>query len=194
MPRPNVTDQRIPQIVDAAIASFAALGLEGARMDDVAEAAGLSKAALYLYFKNKDALIQAVIERLFAPLSPALDVLNGDGSARERLQAYANVTLAAFEQMQALYPLIFELFARASRDEGARAVLQRYFALHRDTLAGAVRAGQAQGDLADVDAESFAVELLAMVEGMMLIAMVAPNVADLRAQGAAGVGRLLGSA
>lgn len=193
MPRPNVTDQRVPQIVDAAIASFAALGLERARMDDVAAAAGLSKAALYLYFKNKDALIQAVIERLFAPLSPALEVLNGDGTARERLQAYANVTLAAFEQMQALYPLMFELFARASRDEGARAVLQQYFALHRDTLAAAVRAGQARGELADVDPESFAVELLAMVEGMMLIAMVAPNVAELQTQGAAGVGRLLGS-
>ena len=46
-PRPDVSEERKQQILEAAIAVFARLGFRAARMDDVAEQAGLSKAALY---------------------------------------------------------------------------------------------------------------------------------------------------
>ena len=65
-PRPNVSEERKQQILDAAIAVFARLGFRAARMDDVAEQAGLSKGALYLYYKSKDAIIVALLQHLFA--------------------------------------------------------------------------------------------------------------------------------
>lgn len=45
--------KRPSQILDAALQVFSEKGLEGARMEDIAEVAGLSKATIYLYFPSK---------------------------------------------------------------------------------------------------------------------------------------------
>ena len=49
-PRPDVSEERRNQILEAAMAVFARQGFEQARMDDIAQEVGLSKGALYLYF------------------------------------------------------------------------------------------------------------------------------------------------
>jgi AcrR family transcriptional regulator len=53
-------EQRRKDIVDAAERIFFSKGVRAATMDDVAEAAELSKGTLYLYFKNKEELYYAI--------------------------------------------------------------------------------------------------------------------------------------
>ena len=55
--------QRPAEIIDAALALFVEKGFAGTRLDDVAARAGLSKAAIYLYFEDKMALFQGVIRQ-----------------------------------------------------------------------------------------------------------------------------------
>lgn len=50
------------QILEAALAEFAARGYEGARVDAIADKAGANKRMLYHYFGNKDELYLAVLE------------------------------------------------------------------------------------------------------------------------------------
>ena len=64
-PRPNVTDERTSQIINAAEDVFTKKGFDEARMDDIAEQTGLSKGTLYNYFKSKDDLIIAILDRIF---------------------------------------------------------------------------------------------------------------------------------
>jgi len=52
--------QRREDIVDAAEKVFFSMGLKNATMDDVADAAELSKGTLYLYFKSKEELYLAI--------------------------------------------------------------------------------------------------------------------------------------
>src|SRR5262249_22039354 len=54
------------EILDAALALFVEKGFAGTRLDDVAERAGLSKAAIYLYFQDKTALFQALVRQAIA--------------------------------------------------------------------------------------------------------------------------------
>lgn len=54
--------ERRKQILEAAKVCFARKGYEQASVDDVCECAGLSKGAVYLYFKTKDELIWAIID------------------------------------------------------------------------------------------------------------------------------------
>jgi TetR/AcrR family transcriptional regulator len=61
--REREREQRRNDIVDAAERVFFAKGWTGATMDDVAEEAELSKATLYLYFKNKEDLYAAIVAR-----------------------------------------------------------------------------------------------------------------------------------
>ena len=51
------------QIVDGARTVFRALGFDAASMGEIAKAAGVSKGTLYVYFKDKDELFQAIVEK-----------------------------------------------------------------------------------------------------------------------------------
>ncbi|MEV6611006.1 TetR family transcriptional regulator [Kutzneria sp. NPDC051319] len=51
-------------LLDAALTEFAAHGISGARMDQVAKRAGCSAGLAYTYFKGKDELFDAVYEQI----------------------------------------------------------------------------------------------------------------------------------
>jgi AcrR family transcriptional regulator len=51
------------QIVDGARAVFLAKGFDAASMNDIARAAGVSKGTLYVYFKHKEELFEAIVEQ-----------------------------------------------------------------------------------------------------------------------------------
>lgn len=55
--------ERPKEILEAALALFVEKGFAGTRLDDVAARAGLSKAAIYLYFEDKTALFQGVVRQ-----------------------------------------------------------------------------------------------------------------------------------
>src|SRR5579872_7099552 len=50
------------QIIDGARAVFLAQGFDAASMNDIARAAGVSKGTLYVYFKHKEELFEAIVE------------------------------------------------------------------------------------------------------------------------------------
>jgi AcrR family transcriptional regulator len=62
-PRAAATRQRI---LDAAAAEFAAKGLAGARVDEIAARAGANKRMIYAHFGSKEALWLAVLEAAYA--------------------------------------------------------------------------------------------------------------------------------
>lgn len=51
------------QIIEGARTVFRALGFDAASMGEIAKAAGVSKGTLYVYFKDKDELFQAIVEK-----------------------------------------------------------------------------------------------------------------------------------
>jgi AcrR family transcriptional regulator len=65
--RPQAAERR-QAILDAALAVFAEHGYEAARLDDVAAKAGVAKGTLYLYFKDKEALFEALVRGAVSPL------------------------------------------------------------------------------------------------------------------------------
>src|ERR1700687_1199030 len=59
-------------ILEHAIAEFAAQGVAGARTAAIAEAAGVNKALLYYYYKDKESLYAASLEAVFGGFVEAL--------------------------------------------------------------------------------------------------------------------------
>ncbi|HWB61245.1 MAG TPA: TetR/AcrR family transcriptional regulator, partial [Chthoniobacteraceae bacterium] len=79
-------------ILAAAADAFASAGQAGARMDAIADAAGVNKALLYYYFKSKESLFQAVVEDHFEAFNrDAVQLLAGPGPARSVLLRYASL-------------------------------------------------------------------------------------------------------
>jgi AcrR family transcriptional regulator len=65
------------KIFDAATDVFVEKGLDGARMQDIADHAGINKALLHYYFRTKDKLFSAVFEmiakKIFKKFAPVFD-------------------------------------------------------------------------------------------------------------------------
>ena len=69
--RTRDADRTQQQILRAAMAEFADLGLGGARIDAIAERAGVNKRLIYYYFSGKDELFLAVLEQTYADIREA---------------------------------------------------------------------------------------------------------------------------
>lgn len=61
-------ETRRSDIVRAALRLFAAKGFAATRLDDVAEAAGIAKGTIYLYFETKEELFRDVVRQELLPL------------------------------------------------------------------------------------------------------------------------------
>ena len=64
------------QILDGARKVFMDLGFDGASMNEIARAAGVSKGTLYVYFADKSRLFEAMVEEeaLERPRSPSISI------------------------------------------------------------------------------------------------------------------------
>ncbi|MFM5893917.1 MAG: TetR/AcrR family transcriptional regulator [Novosphingobium sp.] len=88
MARPSVPSRR-SDILLAARDAFNARGFAGTRMDDIAAAAGISKAALYLQFASKQALFEALVSELIEAMLPqAAPAQLGDLPADQLLRGF----------------------------------------------------------------------------------------------------------
>jgi AcrR family transcriptional regulator len=70
-PRTRDADRSREAILLAARDEFAAHGLGGARVDRIAERAGLNKKLIYYYFEDKDSLFRAVLEEAYLNIREA---------------------------------------------------------------------------------------------------------------------------
>src|SRR6266852_2371349 len=77
-------------ILKAALEEFAHEGVAGARIDEIARSAGVNKALLYYYFKDKDGLHGAVLEQVFTGLYSLVNAVldRQDLALREKLLLY----------------------------------------------------------------------------------------------------------
>ena len=66
-------EQRPSDIVAAALAVFAEKGFAGARIEEIARRAGLSKGAVYLYFPTKEDMFRAVVQTTVLPYIAAIE-------------------------------------------------------------------------------------------------------------------------
>jgi AcrR family transcriptional regulator len=123
-------------LLDAAESVFLRKGYAAAHMDDVAQAAGMSKRTLYQSFPSKAALFEAVIEAFVAPFRFDLDVENEPDIARALsaiLEAAARHLLAP--RQSGIFRLIVaevnrspelaEAFHRAGPGRGASSLERR---------------------------------------------------------------------
>lgn len=182
-PRPDVSEARKSQILQAAMTVFTRLGLERARMDDIVAESGLSKGALYWYFKSKDDLIAAALDSVFTRELGALEALLGaEGSVHQRLLAFVAHTAAELRAMTHLRPVLYEFYALAFRQPAVRRALQADFRRYLNFAGPLIQQGIARGEFKPVDPREAAYALAAMVEGTVLLWVFDREAFDLEAQ------------
>lgn len=71
-------DERRDQLLDVALEVFATAGFHGASMNDVAEAAGVTKPVLYQHFDSKNDLFAALLDEVGRRMRTAIDKATAD--------------------------------------------------------------------------------------------------------------------
>jgi AcrR family transcriptional regulator len=161
-------DERPRELLEAALAVFSQRGFRNTRLDDVAEAAGVTKGAIYHYFDTKEELLLNVIEHYhLLAFGRAEEVLaNRDLSASERIE---QVVKKIFQPTEERKRLLLALLIRGIAHEVPR-VHDRWL---RDgparlwkLVAGLVEEGKRSGEFrADADAD---VAARVLISGLIL--------------------------
>jgi AcrR family transcriptional regulator len=134
---------RRAEILDAAKRLFLTDGYENATIRKIAAAVGVSSAALYLYFPDKDAILHAIAESTFEALLARLEeAQQRDGSDLDRLRAGLNSYIAFGLTHPDEYRLTFlaKMMAYCGpgrpAKEGSLPAADRSFAILYDGIAG----------------------------------------------------------
>lgn len=79
------------KIFEAAHKVFQRKGFTGARMQEIADEAGINKAMLHYCFKNKELLFEAVFMKAFAQLAPQInEIFNSDASVFDKIRRFTD--------------------------------------------------------------------------------------------------------
>jgi len=157
-PRRHQPEARRNAILQAALVEFAREGLAGARVDAIAEAAGVNKALLYYYFGDKEALYGAILDRFFETLAErVMKVCNRPGTAGERFLWYARTHFDSIAESPYYAHIFMSELMSASRDGSPH--LDRIFANYMRPIAacvmGLVQEGVRNCEFRPVDPNQF---------------------------------------
>ncbi len=99
-------EEKYHRILDAALEVFADKGFYEAKVTEIARVAGVADGTIYLYFKNKDALVVSLVETMLGVIVERMrNSVSGIADARDRLHhmvrfhvflAHENPTLTRF--------------------------------------------------------------------------------------------------
>jgi AcrR family transcriptional regulator len=149
-------EARPEEILEAALEEFDARGFDAARMEDVARRAGLSKAAIYLYFPSKMALLEALIQAKVSPLARQAQTLAAAGGDDPVTALRMLATMAAHRLRD---PMVFAVPRLVIGLSGRFPELADYYRknvveLARGALEALIEAGMAKGAFRRVDKDA----------------------------------------
>lgn len=145
---PDAKDERRQRILDAALEVFFDKGFAAARMDDVAERAGMSKGALYLYFSSKEALFEALIDTVATPIVEGLEAGVGAApSAKAAIEMLISMAPVILEQSPLIKFLKIMVGDARAFPQIAAAYRERVAERGLALLEGVLRRGQQTGEL-----------------------------------------------
>jgi AcrR family transcriptional regulator len=182
LPKQVDHQQRRQRIADAVRRLVAAHGLGDVSLRHVADEAGVSMGQVQHYFATKDEMLlfafRALAERVEARIGAAAPSVGESPSEKQVLAALLREMLPISEQAQAEAPVWIAFLARAVIAPELAASVQDGGELHRFVAERIRSARHADNASPDVDAQTEARSLLALVDGMMIHMLVGQLDAD----------------
>lgn len=142
----ETTEVRREQIVKAALTIIGDEGVQGLTTAKIAKLVGVSEANLYRHFKNKDAILTAVVEDLEQTLSNNLKAVNAqDIAPLEKLERIFKLHLRHIEGNRGIPRIVFssEVVFRKDLREKLSSFINRYIGM----LAGILDEGVKDGSI-----------------------------------------------
>jgi TetR/AcrR family transcriptional regulator len=126
-------DNRV-ELMDRALELFAAYGYDGVGVQQICQAAAVTKPTLYHYFCNKRGLLETLLKHRFEELlSPLRELSKTEVDLAGTLERAASIVFAFARKNPSFYRLYLALWFAPTQSEG-REVASRFHALHFEAL------------------------------------------------------------
>jgi AcrR family transcriptional regulator len=166
--RAVVSEFRSAEILEAARRVFARSGFEGATVERIAEAAGVAKGTVYLYFPSKREIYLAALrqgmERLIGEMRRNMDAVPAPAA---KLRAFVETRVRYAEQNRDLVKIYHSEFGNvgpAHLDKVCRSLFLEQVKMLEQVIAEAAAAGQ----IRPLGAEPAAFTILEMIRGLIV--------------------------
>jgi AcrR family transcriptional regulator len=162
-------------ILAAAEAALVEHGVHGARMENIAKAAGIAVGTVYNYFADRDELLSALLDLRRREILDGLDTALAAEPKTDfagALERYVTTAFAHLDAHRALFRLLMQEDLGVSGKTQSKQTMLRELMSRLDRL---MERGLAEGKLASAGSELYGALLLGMIRGVLLRSLFDPS-------------------
>ena len=153
-------DNTEQKILEAANEVFIQKGMDGARMQEIADTAGINKALLHYYFRTKQKLFDAIFAKAFASAFPRISkIMLSDISIREKLSKFIDSYIDLLSKNPFLPTFILK---EINRDPEALANIIRNAGVDPSVILGILEDEMDKGNLKQMDPRELVINVIAL--------------------------------
>jgi AcrR family transcriptional regulator len=152
---------RRAQILSHAAALFGRRGYHATSIADIIKAAGVARGTFYLYFRNKRAIFDEILDMLVVQIKERITRVDiSDGALPVHKQMVANIqrVLELFDENRALLSILLE--GAVGLDKGFAEKLASFYDQITHTIEGSLRLGQEMGIIRPLNTRAAALSAL----------------------------------
>ena len=156
-------------ILEAATKLFMKFGKK-VTIDEIAQAAGIAKGTVYLYYKNKDEILHAIVLRMGEEVMRAFrKAMRAENTARGKLRSILQVGYSSVRELQERFGIppteIHEHIVNPASLRAQNALHEKVCSIYQDVI----EFGQETGEFVVQDASKTATVLMSVLEGLNMV-------------------------
>ena len=159
-----VQEFRIQTIQEATMRVIARKGMAAATVQEIADEAGVAKGTIYLYFRDRDELVEKTFEGAITELMQRIDaVLDQAMPFDEKIRAIVGAQLSFFSANREFFRLYLSLRLAegpATRQRRQKQHCHPQYRVRAERLAGVLKAAMERGEIREVDPYRLAVFII----------------------------------
>ena len=152
---------RRAEILFHAAGLFGRRGYHATSISDIIKAAGIARGTFYLYFKNKRAIFDEILDMLVVRIKERItrvDISEGAPSVRDQMIANIRRVLELFNENRALLSILLE--GAVGLDKGFAEKLASFYDQITQTIQGSLKLGQEMGIVRPLNTKTAALSAL----------------------------------
>lgn len=161
----DIKDDVSEIILNSAKTIFARYGFKKTTMDEIAQAARKGKSSIYHYFKSKEDIFKAIVEKEADELSAAIaKAINAETTSKKKIRAYVLARMKGINNLTNLYSALKdEYLEHYSFIENVRV---KYDTEEVNTIKGILKTGVEDGEFKIEDINLTAFALVTALKGL----------------------------